>query len=170
MHIQQRIFTNGRWGTPSGPATHAQLALIFGSAARLEDPQTWSDLAGWYPGARLVGCSTAGEVAGVQVFDDGLVATAIEFEHGRVAVAAVTLDEAADSAALGALLASRLPPEGLVHVLIVSEGLAINGSALVAGLLTQLSPGVGVSGGGPLRSSRSPSTLTLPHTSGTITV
>ena len=40
MHIQQRIFTNGRWGTPSGPATHAQLALIFGSAARLEDPQT----------------------------------------------------------------------------------------------------------------------------------
>ncbi|MCE9578883.1 MAG: FIST C-terminal domain-containing protein [Deltaproteobacteria bacterium] len=147
MHIQQRIFTNGRWAAPTGADTRAQVALIFGSAARLDDPQTWADLAGWYPGARLVGCSTAGEVASAQVHDDGLVATAIELEHGHVVVAAVTLDEAADSAALGALLASRLPHPGLVHVLIVSEGLSINGSALVAGLVATLPAGVGVTGG-----------------------
>ena len=40
-----------------------------------------------------------------------------------------------------------MPHGGLVHVLIISEGLSINGSALVAGLVATLPAGVGVTGG-----------------------
>ena len=148
MRIDQHICRRGAWAGPPRPATAApQLAIVFGPTARLTDAATWADLAQRYPGARVVGCSTAGELADVELFEDALVATAIEFEHSRIEVATVQLAEGADSAALGAMLAARLPPAGLVHVLIMSEGLSVNGSALVAGLRAVLPPQVGLTGG-----------------------
>ncbi|HEY6178460.1 MAG TPA: FIST N-terminal domain-containing protein [Kofleriaceae bacterium] len=42
----------------------AQLALAFAPTARLTEHETWAELIGLYPGARIVGCSTAGEIAG----------------------------------------------------------------------------------------------------------
>ena len=148
MHIEQRVRTAGVWeATSSGRTKNPQLALVFGPRAELGDAATWEELARMYPGARIIGCSTAGEIAGVRVFDDSLVATAIELEHGRVVVVAAPVGEAPDGAAIGAQLAARLPRDGLVHVLVLSEGLKINGSALVAGLTRDLTPGTGVTGG-----------------------
>jgi hypothetical protein len=54
---------------------------------------------------------------------------------------------AAGSAAAGAALARQLAGEGLAHVLILSEGLDINGEALVRGLGETLPPAVSVTGG-----------------------
>lgn len=148
MLIDQRVRTGDRWSAPRpGAPLHPQLALVFGSTAQVTDPAAWTQLTAMYPGARVVACSTAGELADVELYEDGLVATAIALEHGRIEVAAVALIEAGDSAALGALLASRLPRAGLVHVLVLSEGLKVNGSALVAGLRTVLPATVGLSGG-----------------------
>jgi hypothetical protein len=148
VHIEQRIRTDGAWGAASGGQTqHPQLALVFGARAALADRAAWDDLTRLYPGARIIGCSTAGEIAGVRVLDDALVATALELEHGRIAIAAVAVDDAPDGAAIGAQLATRLPRDGLVHVLVLSEGLKINGSDLVAGLVRELPPGTGVTGG-----------------------
>lgn len=148
MLVDQRVRTRDCWTAPRpGAPAHPQLALVFGSTARVTDPAAWAELTAMYPGARVVACSTAGEVAGVELHDDALVATAITLEHGRIEVAAVALTEAGDSAALGALLAGRLPAAGLVHVLVLSEGLKVNGSALVAGLRSVLAATVGLSGG-----------------------
>ena len=148
MRIDQQICRRGGWsGAPADATRRPQLAIVFGSTARLAEAATWTDLADRFPGARVVGCSTAGELADVELLEDALVATAIEFEHSRVEVATVQLDEAADSAALGARLAARLPAAGLVHVLVLSEGLNVNGSALVAGLRAVLPPAVGLTGG-----------------------
>jgi len=149
MKIEQHVRTAGGWvaGGARGATTHPQLALVFASPTALRDPATWSDLATRYAGARVVGCSTAGEIAGTNVTDDTVVVTAIELEHGHVAIAAVRLDTAPDSHALGAQLAAQLPAAGLVHVLVISEGLRINGSALVGGLVSVLPAGVSVTGG-----------------------
>src|SRR5213079_1204094 len=43
--------------------------------------------------------------------------------------------------------ARMLDPRGLVHVLVMSDGLQVNGSELVRGLTAHLPAGVGVSGG-----------------------
>lgn len=147
MQIDQRTKIHGTWSEPSGPLSRPQLALVFGSAAALESPDTWTELAQLYPGARVIGCSTAGEIAGIQVSDDGLVATGFALEHGHVEVSAVPLPEAPDCSAIGAALAAQLTHAGLVHVLVISEGLKVNGSALVAGLVAGLPAGVGISGG-----------------------
>jgi hypothetical protein len=149
MKIEQRTKINGVWSAAirRGALLHPQLTLIFGSTVALREPETWTELARLYPGARLVGCSTAGEISGVQVLDDALVATALELEHGHVAISAVQVGEAPDGLELGARLANGLPREGLVHVLVISEGLRVNGSALVAGLVSALPSGVAVTGG-----------------------
>jgi len=148
MRIEQRTKTKGIWQPTVGQGVaNAQLVLLFGSGATLQDPETWSELTRAYPRARLVGCSTAGQISGIHVHDEGLVATAIELMHGHIAVSSAQLNKAVDGVALGAQVASGLPREGLVHVLVVSEGLRVNGSALVAGMVSALPAGVGVTGG-----------------------
>ena len=47
----------------------------------------------------------------------------------------------------GARLAQSLDPDGLVHVLVLSDGLRVNGSDLVRGLTRYLPDRVSVTGG-----------------------
>jgi hypothetical protein len=68
-------------------------------------------------------------------------------ESSRVATATVRVDELADSEALGALLASRVPREELAHLFVLSDGLKVNGSALVKGLVANLPAHIDVTGG-----------------------
>lgn len=147
MRVQQRVSNADTWTVHGSKDMNAQLVLAFASSALLQQQDTWNRLKNFYPQARIVACSTAGEIAGARVFDDTLVATAIDFEHSRIAIASVQLDEAADCAGLGALLAARLPQEGLAHVFVLSDGLKVNGSALIKGIDAALSKEVAVTGG-----------------------
>ncbi len=137
MRLQQRIWsTSGGWTverTQPGFET-PQLVLAFGAPAALHDPLAMAGLRQEYPGAHVMGCSTAGEICDTSVLDGTIVATAIQFEHTRVDVAQACLTDACDSAQVGEALARRLAPQGLVHVFVLAEGLKVNGSELVAGL------------------------------------
>ena len=148
MRVHQRIRRGPSW-TVQGDVHGglAQLALIFSSPELLREQSTWDQLRAMYPGTRLVACSTAGEIADTEVLDDSIVCTGIVFEHSRVAVSAVQLGEADSDAKRGELLVARLPPEGLVHLLVLSDGLRVNGSALVEGIVARLPSGVSVTGG-----------------------
>lgn len=98
-----------RWDDTQGwhasPAlTAAQLVLVFGDRASIGNPRLGSDLAARWPDAAIIGCSTAGQISGTDVFDAGVVATAIQFDYTevRLATAPVTaIDSAAAGAALG---------------------------------------------------------------------
>lgn len=100
-----------------------------------------------YPAAAVVGCSTAGEVHGTTVTDHGLVATALEFDSTRVETRHATITHPDQSAAVGHALAAQLPVEGLRHVVVLSDGLLVNGSALTRGLVEALPTAVSVTGG-----------------------
>jgi len=76
-----------------------------------------------------------------------LVATAIHFDHTVLQGWRLTLQEGMSSFQAGEVLARQLDPQGLARVLVLSEGVAVNGSALVAGLQQQLPAQVGVTGG-----------------------
>jgi hypothetical protein len=146
VQVQQcRQSAGGEWAGPP-PDALAQLVLAFGDRASVSRPGLGTELAGRWPAATIIGCSTAGQIFGIEVFDAGIAATAIRFEQTalRIAVAPVT---AADSAAAGATIAAALAGDGLVHVLVFSEGLDINGEALVRGLGERLPAGVSVTGG-----------------------
>lgn len=148
MQIEQKVKADGEWRVRSGALSRdAQLTLVFAATDALRDPATWAELSRMYPHGRIVACSTAGTIAGVHVHDDNIAATSISLDDGRVEVATVRVSDEADSAALGAMLAKRVPTEGLVHVMVLSDGMNVNGSALVKGLAANLPPHVAVTGG-----------------------
>jgi hypothetical protein len=75
------------------------------------------------------------------------VATHVELERSRIALAEAAIDGPESSRAAGEALAQALDPRGLVHVFVLAEGVRINGSALVEGMAAHLPAGVGLTGG-----------------------
>ena len=137
MRVEQFRWTrrDGWWPTtPGGLGANAHLVLAFGGTELAKNARLMEDLRQIYPAAQFLGCSTAGEILGTQVTDDSLVLTAMQFASTRVTGAAVSILETTDAFSAGAKLAEALDPAGLVHVFVLSDGLHVNGSALVAGL------------------------------------
>lgn len=150
MRIEQLRWTAARgWegGSIGALGDRAHLVLAFAGTALLKDGRLLDAVRRAYPAARVLAGSTAGEIFGTEVSDDAFVVTAIAFEHTVVKGAAATVRDADDSAAAGETLAVALDPRGLVHVLVISDGLAVNGSALVRGLSAHLPAGVTITGG-----------------------
>jgi len=146
LRIDQFRWTVGGGWEPRRPgAADADLLLVFGATDRLREPGPYEEACAAYPGAFRFGCSTAGDIYDTQVSDDSLVVTAVRFAATRI-VGVCTAD-LEDSFRAGERLAAALDPEGLVHVFVVTDGLHVNGSALVKGLAGGLPHGVTVTGG-----------------------
>lgn len=125
----------------------AQLVLVFGSSSILKTPERLAEIRRMYPRSHIFGCSTAGEICGTQVTDDSLVVTAVNFKHTTLKMASVRVSDPEKSYEAGEQLAQALDKDGLVHALVLSEGLRINGSDLVRGLERHLPAVVTVTGG-----------------------
>lgn len=148
MKAEQRIWTEGQgWSPSSSYLDQAQLVLAFGATAVIQDGNRVEEIRKTYPAAFVLGCSTSGEICGTRVLDDSLVVTAVHFQATNLKSAAIPLTDSKDSFAAGRRLARLIDHDGLVHVLILSEGLAVNGSELVRGLVESLPHEVGVTGG-----------------------
>ena len=120
------------------------LVLAFGSVRHFEDPELPRLLARSFPLARCLGCSTAGEISSGGVADGTLVVTALSFTRPGLSVASTGIEGVRDSRAAGERLAAGLGPAAAVIVL--GQGVDINGSALIAGLAGILGPDVSISG------------------------
>jgi hypothetical protein len=141
--------TASAWSEPleSLPAT-ADLVLCFGTADALTRPDgPAAVLRRRYPKAVVAGCSTAGEISGSSVTDDGMTALVASFSRTRVRAVLATVAGAADSARAGEEVGRQLADPELRHVLILSDGLMINGSALTSGIRRVLPPNVNATGG-----------------------
>jgi hypothetical protein len=150
MKVEQFKWTEGENWLPVCPgelAKRAQLVLLFGSTAVCKKTELIKEVRSFYPEAHLFGCSTAGEIYGTQVLDDSLTMTAIHFEHTRIGGATADINSMGESFAAGVSLAQKLAADDLVHVFVLSDGLQINGSELVKGLVKGLPEGVSITGG-----------------------
>ena len=124
-----------------------QLVLVFGAVQRMTTPGLFETLKDAFPEAELAGCTTAGEIGPGGVSDGELVINALRFGDSAVRVALTDLAGMEDSRAAGQRLGLALAAPDLVHVLLLGQGVQINGSALVEGLAESLGPGVLLSGG-----------------------
>jgi hypothetical protein len=150
MKIEQRQWTRQHgWKVTSrrDDMLPAELVLFFAASDLMQGSAAIDELRAAYPGAHVMGCSTAGEIRGTEVTDGTIVATAIHFEGSRVFATYGRIDKASESASEGRRLAERVPREGLVHVMVLAEGLNVNGSELAAGLRAGLPSTVAVTGG-----------------------
>ena len=82
----------------------------------------------------MVGCTTAGEIIGDEVYDDSIVATAIEFEKTQFQAVSLLMEENMESYSAGKKLSKQLDKEVLNFVFIISDGLKVFGTDLVFGM------------------------------------
>ncbi len=151
MKLEQRTWIKpGGWSPGeqnNDMHDNAQLVLVFAATDVLKENAFYPELRARYPKAHLFGCSTSGEIAGTSVSDNTLAATAIHFKDTRIAVAKVPLERVSSSFQAGELLAKSIQHERLSHVFVLSDGLNVNGSDLVAGLAQSLPEHVTITGG-----------------------
>lgn len=131
-------------GELDSPST---LVLAFGAAEFLDDASALTALRETFPAATIVGCSTAGEIHGGRITDRSLSVAVVRFEGTAIAYAEAPVASAADSHAAGEAIARTLLRPDLRGVLVLSDGLNVNGTALVGGLNGVLPASVVVTGG-----------------------
>lgn len=128
--------------------TKAQLVLGFGDRFLLKDPSRFDELKHYYPGAHIVLASSAGNIQGVNIEDQSIVTAAIAFESGSyVEIQRTNIKDVVDSHSGGASLGNQLTKNGLKHVFLLSDGHLVNGSRLLAGILSTLPKEIAVTGG-----------------------
>lgn len=151
MHINQLHFINNSWSSyfadPEFNAESCQLVFVFGAPQLIIAPEVFNYLKISYPTASIVFASTSGEIIDSEVYDDSIVATAIEFEKSTIVATATHVSNHTNSYETGKYLMLQLDKKNLNSVFVISDGTHINGSELVAGF-NDTNPGkVPVTGG-----------------------
>lgn len=150
MKIGQKLWTKKKGWEDILTATFAippQLVFAFGSRALVEDKKYFEDIRAFYPESHIIECSTAGEIIGSHVHDDSIAVTAILFEKTELHVVEADINTVEESLSIGKRLADALPKKNLMHAMVFSDGLHVNGTALVKGLNDNLPSNVSVTGG-----------------------
>jgi len=127
-----------------GPST---LVLAFGAPELMDSPAALQQLLATYPTSQVLGCSTAGEIHGALVHDHRLSVAVARFAQTQLRRAEATVTGAEGSTAAGEALADQLAAPDLRAVLVLSDGLQVNGSELARALSRRLGPEVAVTGG-----------------------
>lgn len=129
----------------------ADLVLAFGSREQIGDPDVFEAVRLRYPDARIVGASTGGEIHGAAVTDGELAVMAVTFERSGVDVVRTPVLPGQRATDAGRRLAAGVAPvddrgRPLRHVVVLADGIHLNGSELASGVEQALPAGIRVSG------------------------
>ena len=131
----------------TSPLPSANLVLVFGSVKRFNEGKLQGFLKSRYPAAQLVGCTTSGEISASGVDDDSIQITAIQWEKTVQRVTQTKMSGAQSSFEVGAGLAKQLKADSLRTVMILGDGLNVNGEELVLGFQSVLGDAIPLFGG-----------------------
>ena len=150
MRIETMHYDSGRgWSLPSFPEMDSDrtLLLVFGSSKEIENNVPLEELFTAYPRAHILGCSTAGEILGTTISDNSLAVAVCRFGSTTLRSVCVPIETAANSFAVGEQIAKELAADDLRGVLVLSDGINVNGTELVRGLNSVLPANVVMTGG-----------------------
>lgn len=129
-------------------AIDPQTVLVFGSIDILKNADVANVFRQAFPGAELLGCSTAGEITAHGVYEKTCVVTALRFEHAiTLRTAEANVPDMESSRAAGVAIGEQLSGPGLRAVLLFGKGVGVNGSAVIEGLVSMIGSHVPVTGG-----------------------
>lgn len=151
MKLEQKKYdrSNG-WETTrlcTADKSLCNLVMVFGSSDIMKDPTIFETIKAEYHNAEIVMNSTAGEIHDVNVNDESLSLTAIWFEKTQVKTASTPISIGDCSLEVGKKLVSGFEKTGLKNILVISDGLRVNGSELVSGLRASLPENTIITGG-----------------------
>ncbi len=131
----------GAWDSPT------TLVAAFGDNGLAGDDGPVAELVAAYPNSHLLACSTCTPIVGDAISDGGMSVAVMRFSRTSLRSASITAGANCESFADGQRLAQRLVGRDLRAVLVLSDGLSVNGSALTAGMRDVLLENVALSGG-----------------------
>lgn len=129
-------------------AKDVNLVLYFGLREQLSNGDTHRELQDEFPEAIVCGCSTGGQIDENAIVDDAVVAMGFVFERTAIRLASADLADPAGSYVCGETLGNKLASDDdLAGVLVLADGLSVNGNELVAGLIATLGDEIPITGG-----------------------
>lgn len=135
MKTQQIVYRQDLGWEEKGPSIpQAQMVLAFGPVELMDSNDHYTYLRNRFPDARLILASTSGDISGTSVFDNAIVATALEFEKTKLRFVEKQTSEIPNAFEIGKNIYQSLEADDLIHILVISDGIVVNGSELVGGL------------------------------------
>jgi hypothetical protein len=135
------------WDGPDEANRRADLVLYFGSRDALACGARYAELRARFPDARILGCSTGGQISNDDVSDDAIAAAALEFDSTPLRIAYQPAIRALQSRACGEAIGRALAADDLAAIFVLSDGLNVNGSELVAGITGVVGNTIPLTGG-----------------------
>lgn len=135
------------WKGDQHENNNANLVLYFGARRALADKARFEELRKIFPKAHVLGCSTGGQIHNGDVVDDRITALAIEFSKTRLRMVCEPVAGIEASYDCGAAIGRTLMTDDLAGIFLLSDGLHINGSKLVAGVTSIVGRTVPITGG-----------------------
>ena len=134
MNCQQLVLNKSNWETYGDDLLAPQLILAMGEYSQITNKKSFDFIRQKYPNANLVTASTSADIRKNQVLENSIVATALRFDKTPLKFSLKNIREAESAFELGKSLFKDLEAEDLVHILVISDGILVNGSELVGGL------------------------------------
>ena len=123
------------------------LLLFFASPDQSIVSDQLASLHQAFPQSVMLGCSSAGEIFDDDVYDNSISLSIVQFESAQLKLTTEQISDSNDSKSAGQNIARGLNGENLRSVLVLSDGLAVNGTKLIAGLTDQFASNVVITGG-----------------------
>lgn len=123
------------------------LILVFAAPEFKENLTPFKELAQYYPNSKIIGCSTAGEIAGAYIYDHSLSVAIVKFEKTLIEITKTELKSASESFSSGEKIAKKLNKKNLRAIFVLSNGLNVNGTELVRGLNSVVDEDIIITGG-----------------------
>jgi len=147
--MQQKVirFEDEAWTEPFPQLDSPQtVVFVFGAPEYIDNTDPITELVDAYPQSAVVGCSSSGEIHDEFVYDKSLVVAVAKFAKTRLktAVAPITAESSHEA---GRSIAQQLTAPDLHAVILLSDGLAVNGTEMVNGVNEVLAGDVSVTGG-----------------------
>jgi hypothetical protein len=148
MRIQQIVWNSRTgWTAPKQELGEASLVLYFGTRRALSCGTRYRELRGTFPAAHILGCSTGGQINNNDINDDEITAAAIGFEATPLRLYCHNIGGPQQSRDCGEAIGRALHADDLAGVFVLSDGLNVNGSELVAGITKAIGAKIPLTGG-----------------------
>ncbi|MCB0317434.1 MAG: FIST C-terminal domain-containing protein [Bdellovibrionales bacterium] len=123
------------------------MIISFVSPSYSKKEEFFKKVSELYPSAKIIGCSTSGEIFQDTLSDDSVAMSVCSFDNTRIKQVTIPVKSSEDSYSVGVELATSLRAEKLKGVFILSDGLSVNGTSLANGINDTLSGNPVITGG-----------------------
>jgi hypothetical protein len=148
MKTFQLSLKKNQWSSPLPTEFDSENTLLFLYFSPDQNSSSaWQEIKTKFPKAKLMGCSGAGEVKQAEIRDGEIILTGIQFEKTKIKIGSIQDIKGKNSEVVGAELAQLFSKDDLKGLYLLSDGLAVNGTALIKGLKNVLGQDLNLSGG-----------------------